>query len=70
MTMIEIGVEYAKGYIEGEITSRNDAAVLATMFEEKVPGAAVSTYTDANGNTYDNFYTILLGNVDFTEYLG
>lgn len=69
MTIIEIGVEYAKGYIEGTITSRNDAAVLAAMFEAKVPGAKVANYTDANGTTFDNYYTVLLAPVDFNDYL-
>ena len=70
MTMIEIGVEYAKAYIDGEITSRNDADALATMFDTKVPGAVVSTYTDANGTNFDNYYTVLLAPVDFNDYLG
>ena len=70
MTIIEIGVEYAKGYIEGTITSRNDAAALAAMFEAKVPGAKVANYTDANGTTFDNYYTVLLAPVDFNDYLG
>ena len=70
MTMIEIGVEYAKEYIDGNITERNDADALAAMFEEKVPGAVVATYTDANGTNFDNYYTILLAPVDFNDYLG
>ena len=69
MTMIEIGVEYAKAYIDGTITSRNDSAALAAMFDEKVPGAVVSTYTDANGTNFDNYYTVLLAPVDFNDYL-
>ena len=70
MTMIEIGVEYAKAYIDGDITSRNDADALAAMFEAKVPGAVVATYTDANGTNFDNYYTVLLAPVDFNDYLG
>ena len=69
MTIIELGVEYAKAYIDGTITSRNDAAALAAMMEEMVPGAVVSTYTDANGTNFDNYYTILLAPVDFNDYL-
>ena len=70
MTMIEIGVEYAKGYIDGTITSRNDAATLDALMQEKVPGAVVNTYTDANGTNFDNYYTVLLAPVDFNDYLG
>ena len=69
MTIIDIGVEYAKGYIEGTITSRNDAAVLSSMLDAKVPGAKVANYTDANGTTFDNYYTVLLAPVDFNDYL-
>ena len=42
---------------------------LAAMLEEKVPGAKIETYTDANGTTFDNYYTILLAPVDFNDYL-
>ena len=70
MAMIELGVEYAKGYIDGTITSRNDAAKLDALMQTKVPGAVINTYTDANGTNFDNYYTVLLAPVDFTEYLG
>ena len=70
MTMIEIGVEYAKEYIDGNITSRNDAAALDALMQAKVPGAVMSTYTDANGTNYDNYYTVLLAPVDFNDYVG
>ena len=39
------------------------------MLQEKVPGAKVEPYTDANGTTFDNYYTILLAPVDFNDYL-
>ena len=69
MSIIELGVDYAKAYIDGTITSRNDAAALAGLLEEKIPGAVVATYTDANGTNFDNYYTILLAPVDFNDYL-
>ena len=69
MTIIEIGVEYAKGYIDGEITAKNDSEQLAALLEAKVPGAVIANYTDANGATFDNYYTILLAPVDFNDYL-
>ncbi len=69
MTIIEIGVEYALGYINGEITERNDAATLKEMFEEKVPGAQIAEYTNAEGVTLNNYYTVLLAPVDFADYL-
>ena len=70
MAMIELGVEYAKDYIDGTITSRNDAAALDALMQTKVPGAVINTYTDANGVNYDNYYTVLLAPVDFNDYLG
>ena len=69
MTIIELGVEYAKGYIDGTITSRNDGAKLAELFTNKIPGAKVANYTNAEGTTFDNYYTILLAPVDFADYL-
>ncbi len=49
-------MEYAK-WIAGEITSKNDGAACA-MFEEKAPGAIVSSnYTNADGQTFDNYYS-------------
>ena len=69
MSIIELGVDYAKAYIDGEITERNDAAALDALMQEKVPGAVLSTYTDANGTNFDNYYTVLLAPVDFNDYL-
>ena len=69
MTIIEIGVEYAKAYIEGEVTERNDGAKLAAMLNDKVAGAKVANYTNAEGTTFDNYYTVLLAPVDFNDYL-
>ena len=69
MTIIELGVEYAKGYIDGTIESRNDGAKLAELFTNKIPGAVVANYTNAEGTTFDNYYTILLAPVDFADYL-
>ena len=69
MTIIEIGVEYAKGYIDGTIESRNDGAKLAELLQAKIPGAKVANYTNAEGTTIDNYYPILLAPVDFNDYL-
>jgi len=69
MTIIELGVEYAKGWIDGTIESRNDGAKLAELFTNKIPGAVVANYTNAEGTTFDNYYTILLAPVDFNDYL-
>ena len=69
MTIIEIGVEYAKGFIDGTIEGRNDGAKLAELLQAKIPGAKVANYTNAEGTTFDNYYTILLAPVDFNDYL-
>ncbi len=69
MTIIEIGVEYSKAYIDGTITDRNDSDAIVKMFNEKADGAKVNNYTDVNGTTYDNYYTVLLAPVNFEDYL-
>ena len=69
MSIVDVSVEYAKKWIAGEITSKNDGAAIAAMFEEKAPGAIVSNYTNADGQTFDNYYTVLLGAVDFNDYI-
>ena len=66
MSIIDVSVEYAE-WIAGEITSKNDGAAIAAMFEEKAPGAIVSNYTMTTAS-FDNYYTVLLGAVDFNDY--
>ncbi|MBP3411262.1 MAG: DUF3798 domain-containing protein [Clostridia bacterium] len=69
MTIIEVGVEYAVAYINGEITDKNDGEALANLLNAKIDGAKVACYTNAEGTTFDNYYTILLAPVDFADYL-
>lgn len=69
MTSIEVGTAYAKAFIEGTVTERNDSSVLLELMNERIPGARMENYTDVNGDTFDNFYTILLAPVDFNDYL-
>ena len=69
MTIIEVGVDYAKAYAEGEVAEKNDGEKLAAMLNEKVDGAKVANYMDAEGTTFDNYYTILLSPVNFEDYL-
>ncbi len=69
MTIIEIGVEYGKAYIDGQTAARNDGALLSNLLTTKIPGAKVANYTNAEGTTFDNYYTILLAPVDFNDYL-
>ena len=69
MAIIDVATQYAKAWIDGEVTSNNDSAKIASLFEAAAPGAVVKNYTDANNVTYDNYYTILLGPVDFNEFL-
>ena len=69
MAIIAVGAEYAVEYATGVTTNVNDAAALAAKFESAAPGAVFKNYADAEGTTYDNYYTILLGPVDFNDYL-
>ena len=68
MSIIDLGVEYAKAYIDGTV-ERNDGEALAALLQAKIPGAKVANYTNAEGTTFDNYYTILLAPVDFNDYL-
>ena len=68
MAIIDVATAYAKAYIDGEV-GKNDAAKIGELFEAAAPGAVLANYTDANGVTYNNYYTILLGAVDFNDYL-
>lgn len=69
MSIIKIGVEYARQYINGQITERNDAEALKGLFVETLGGATIECYTNAEGETFDNYYTILLDPVNFEDYL-
>lgn len=69
MVIIQTAVEYAMGYIEGEITERCDGELLTQMFQEACEGATVGVYENADGTTVDNYYTVLLAPVDFNDYL-
>lgn len=69
MKLIDVAVQYAKAYIAGEITDRNDSEKIISMFTEECPGATVENYVNADGTTLDNYYTVLLAPVDFNDYL-
>ena len=71
MAIVNIGFEYAKAWIEGTVTERNDSEALNALFNE-VYGEGVATienYTNADGETFDNYYTVMLTPVDFNDYL-
>ena len=51
------------------MSSFKDADKLVEMFNSKVEGAKINNYTNAEGETFDNYYTILLAPVDFNDYL-
>ena len=71
MMFVEAGVEYAKGYLEGTITSKNDVEALKNICSEIADGKEMtfSTYTgkDKDGNDvhFDNFYMILSDFITF-----
>ena len=69
MAIIAVGAEYAVEFATGVTTNVNDSAALAAKFESAAPGAVFKNYADAEGTTYDNYYTILLGPVDFNDYM-
>lgn len=71
MMFVEAGVEYAKGYMEGTITSRNDPEALAGICSVIAGGRDIklNVYTgkDENGKDieYDNFYLLLCDYITF-----
>jgi len=69
MACIEVGVAYAKDYIEGNITEKNDPEALKALMNAAMPGADINTYVNADGVEIDNFYIALLPSVDFADYL-
>lgn len=69
MSIIDIGVAYAEAYINGEITERNDSEALNALFFFFIVWATIEIYTNADGETLDNYYTILLEPVNFADYL-
>ena len=56
-------------YINGQITERNDKDALQKLFDEALGGATIELYTNAEGETFDNYYTVMLTPVDFNDYL-
>ncbi|MDD4680311.1 MAG: DUF3798 domain-containing protein [Clostridia bacterium] len=71
MMFVEAGVEYAKAYCEGTITSINDVEALKKICSEIAGGAEMQfvTYTgkdkDGNDVTFDNFHMILSDFITF-----
>ncbi|MDR0898138.1 MAG: DUF3798 domain-containing protein [Oscillospiraceae bacterium] len=71
MAFIKAGYTYAVKWIEGEVTERNNQAVL---YAELCAAAGVEAldfteYTDAEGTTYANYYMMMLPAVDFNDYI-
>lgn len=71
MAYINAGFDYAVRFNNGEFTDRNDAAELkaSLLTAAAVDDVDFDRYTDAEGTTYDNYYMVLLPNVDFNDYL-
>lgn len=61
--IMEAAAEYALGWMDGSITSTNDASAVEALIKDKVSAAVVTT------EDYDNYYTVLLAPVDFNDYL-
>ena len=55
---------------DGHLAKPLDIHKLAEMLNAKVEGAKIANFTNSEGTTFDNYYTILLAPVDFNDYLG
>ena len=51
------------------VSRSNGGTSLKGLLTAKIPGAKVDVYTNAEGETFDNYYTILLAPVNFADYL-
>ncbi len=69
MTLIDVGCAYARSFIAGEITERNDSAAVNAEFNKNIEGAKVDLYVNAEGTTLENYYVITLPQVNFNDYL-
>ena len=69
MMGMEVAVEYAREWIAGTITERNDMDALVRLFHERSPLAVIDRYTNVDGVTFDNYYVLGLTYVDFNDYL-
>ena len=69
MAIVDVAVEYAVAWINGEITDRADFAACEALFNEACEGATLALYTNADGTTLDNYFTVLLTPVDFNDYV-
>ncbi|WP_312640652.1 DUF3798 domain-containing protein [Hydrogenoanaerobacterium sp.] len=61
MLFVKAGVEYAKQWCEGTITSKNDMEAMTAICSELAGGPVTMTKLSENGVDYENFFT-LLGN--------
>lgn len=66
MLFVEGGVEYAKGFIEGTITSAADKAQIQKLFADAGADVVISNYENAaTGKVYDNYFMVLSNYVVF-----
>ncbi len=71
MTFIKVLFDYATRYINGEVTDKNNLDEIKVSLKN-VTGSddiGITTYTDAEGNTYENYYMLVLPPVDFNDYV-
>lgn len=67
MKIIEMGVDYAKAYIDGEV-GKCDPNRIHELWAADAPEADVQNYENAAG-TYENFFVVMLSPIDFGDYL-
>lgn len=70
MMFVEAGVEYAKAYLNGDITDRNDDAKIIEVCNNIIQAggegeATFSNYTTPAGEKLDNYYFVLSDFINF-----
>lgn len=71
MAYVNAGFDYAVKYIEGAVTEKNnmDEVYKSLVAVAGVESLEFAKYTDAEGTTYDNYYMVMMPNVDFANYV-
>ncbi len=71
MAYVNAGYDYAVKYIEGAVAEKNnmDEVYNSLLKVAGVDSLEFSKYTDAEGTTYENYYMVMMPNVNFNDYV-
>jgi len=72
MTMIKGMFTYAQAWAEGKLENKVDQAYMEKCFAEAagLDSLALTTYVNAEGETTDNYFLMVLDPINFDDYVG